>query len=118
MVENPGLITARIDLLEKFVSDLRIWLEHQPARFAARAGSPPNAEAREGAERSILRSKRAVAQAIRDAGVPTMLTLTPPASIGGPVQRADIVENVFGTYFQGAIGVHAIRAAEEAIGVY
>jgi hypothetical protein len=110
-------IAARIALLEEFIS-----------LVATYSGSDEEDEedvllgivrAPERATRSkLLRMVMSARAAVIDAGVGTVVAITPPATLGGYVQNVDVFENLFRNTYGFNLARIASEMAEKAIGVY
>lgn len=118
-------VRSRIELLARFISRVRdYWsasskAEHESVLYGegGRGGRAPDEVERLRSE--LNRIVVAVRFAVRDAGVPTEITVQAPPMIGGRITHGlDVFDNLFADLYGEPAFVHAIERAERAIGVY
>lgn len=117
-------VRSRIELLERFIRRVRdYWsgaekAEQESILYGGSRGERLTGEV-EQLRSELNRMVVGVRFAVRDAGVPTEITVQAPPMIGGRITHGlDVFDNLFADFYGEPALVHAIERAERAVGVY
>ena len=108
MTHQPNTYSDRIKLLEEFLSAAKEWSLNTLSQ-----------KKQETLRTFLNRNLLAVKTAVTDAGILKTMTLMPPPSVGGPVQRnVNPFDNLFDDWYGVSFISMTLDMVEQAIGVY